>query len=397
MIERMVRSGGVVGTALTVAVALVLSGCSATVPGEAVAGEVRLDTGNFATTPRDVPARVGDDAAVQGNIALGDSVVMPSEVDPALDWGLYRLFPSLPDANSMVRMMGERLGVALQPGRVAGVVAPATEDPNSDAAPQATFLVLRYSAEHYARAAFDAVAAIPATVAGPAPDAYPAAHVGPQPESFRAGPAIWLRHKDYILGATFANIADANRVRRLAGAFFDKQIPKLDTVPFTAAQLLQQPADKDGIRRLTRIDTTESTPIDYTSGYYSVHTFLMNSTGRRSTGKDTLAVHGIDLIAYQGRNQVFRAANSDRAADYVRYQGSDSRDRTAQGYRREDAVPGLNGSACLSTITNLYGQANRVFACYASRGRYAVGAQGASLLQAQQGAAASYTVLKNAE
>lgn len=111
--------------------------------------------------------------------------------------------------------------------------------------------------------------------------------------------------------------------------------------------------------------------MDYTSGYYSVHTFLMNATGRRTTGKDTFAVHGIDLIAYQGRNQVFRAANSGRAADYVRQQGSESKDRAAQVFRTEDAVPGLSGSTCLSTIVNLYGQANRVFACYASRGRRA--------------------------
>ncbi len=199
-----------------------LSGCSATVPGEAVPGEVRLDTGNFTTTPRDVPARVGDDAAVQGNIALGDYGVMPSDVDPALDWGLYRLFPSLPDANSMVRMTGERLGAALQPGRVAGVVAPATEDPNAATAPQATFLVLRYSTESQAKAAFDAVAAIPPTVAGAPPRKYPGAHVGRQPDSFAAGPAIWLQHKGYVLAATFANIADRDRVDRIASDFFDK-------------------------------------------------------------------------------------------------------------------------------------------------------------------------------
>ncbi|AUN38906.1 DUF7373 family lipoprotein [Tsukamurella tyrosinosolvens] len=390
-------SGGRTWGALAVAVTLAVSGCSTTVPGEAVPGEVVLDTGNFATVPRDVPQRVGDDAAVQGNIALADYVVPPSDVDPALDWGRYTLFPNLPDGNSMFRLMGTGLGTALQPGRVSGVLAPVTEDPNSDGAPQATWIVLRYSFEFYAKAAFEAVAKLSPTVAVSGPAKYPEAYVGPQPESFRAGPAIWLRHKEYILAATFANIEGRDRVEALATAYFDRQLPKLDTVPFAPADAQKQPADKDGILRLTRVDSTEAGAVNYTSGYYSAHSFQLGSTGRWSTKRSTLAVHGIDLIGYEGRNQVLRAASPARAADYVRQSGIGTSDNAARGFRLESGVPGLGDSVCHSTVANLYGRAERVYSCTVSRGRYVAAAQGASLLQAQQGGAASYMVLKNAE
>lgn len=389
---------GVRRSVLTIVVAgLALAGCSATVPGEAVPAEIALDTGNFATVPREVPVRVGDDAAVQGNIALGDYVVMPSDLDAAFDWGLYRLFPSLPDANSMMRVMGTGLGTALQPGRVSGVLAPAREDPNSDDAAQATLIVLRYSAEFYARAAFDSVVAIPPTVGGAAPAKYPSAHVGAQPESFRSGPAIWLRHKEYILAATFANIADQERVRSLTSAFFDRQIPKLDAVPFTPQQALLQPVDKDGILSLTRVDSTEAGTVNYGSGYYSARTYAMNGTGSKSRALSIYAVHGIDLIGNEGRNQILRAANPSRAADFVKQAGIAAGTDSVQGFRVENDVPGLRDTTCHSRVVSLYGRPERVFACYVSRGRYVGAAQGPSLKQAQQGAAASYVVLKAAK
>lgn len=377
--------------------ALALSACSTTVPGEAVPAEVVLDTGNFTTVPRDVPPRVGDDAAVQGNIALGDYVVTPSDLDATFDWGLYRLFPNLPDANSMLRMMGTRLGSVLQPGRVSGVLAPATEDPNSDDAPQATMIVLRYTDSAGAAAAFAGVKGIPPTIVGTPPAKYPAAHVGPQPESFRAGPAVWWHHEEYVLAAVFANIADDARVRGLAEAFFDRQIPKLGTVPFTAAQALQQPVDKDGILRLTRIDSVEDGPVKYTSGYYTPRTLRMNGSGQISRTRDVYAVHGIDLIGYEGRNQVLRAASASRAADFVAQSGTGSSANAARSFRSEGGVPGVRDSACHSQVADLYGRAERVYGCYVSRGRYVAGAQGSSLRQAQQGAAASYLVLKDAK
>ncbi|TWS17917.1 hypothetical protein FK529_18220 [Tsukamurella asaccharolytica] len=384
-------------TALVVVAALSGSACSTTVPGEAVPSEVRLDTGNFTTMPRDVPDRIGDDAAVQGNIALGDYAVVPFDLDARFDWGLYRLFPSLPDSNSLYRVMGINLWSALNPGRVSGVLSAATEAPNTEDSPQATMIVLRYSDVSRAQTAFNRVAQIPATVASAAPSKYPAAHVGLQPTSFRTGPAIWLRHKEYVLAATFANISDATRVERLTTSFFDAQIPKLDSVPFGPDAARTQPADKDGILRLTRVDSTEPGAVKYTSGYYSVHTYVTGAVGRKSTARDKYAVHGIDLIGNEGRNQVLRAANPDRAADYVRQYGIGTSEAAARGFRSEPGVPGLGESRCHSTVATLYGRAERVYSCSVSRGRYVGAAQGASLLQAQQGGAASYMVLKNAE
>lgn len=66
-----------------------LTGCGTTVPGEAVpdstaAASFRLDTGNFATTPRTVTAVTAADAWQQEGWRIAGAVVAPWEVDGAL-------------------------------------------------------------------------------------------------------------------------------------------------------------------------------------------------------------------------------------------------------------------------------------------------------------------------
>lgn len=122
----------------------------------------------------------------------------------------------------------------------------------------------------------------------------------------------------------------------------------------------------------------------------------MVSTGSWKNGIASYDRYGIDLIAAEGRNQVLRARNPGSAAGYLQEQEQRYRTDPSDGRRLEEHIRGLPDSVCVSRIAALKGDPNRVFACYVSRGRYAATAQGSSLTQAQQGAAASYIVLERA-
>ena len=79
-------SAGLVGA---LAALIALTGCGTSVPGEAVpdptvAESFRLDTGNFATTPRTVSAVTAADAWQQEGWRIAGAVVAPWEVDGAL-------------------------------------------------------------------------------------------------------------------------------------------------------------------------------------------------------------------------------------------------------------------------------------------------------------------------
>ena len=180
----------------------------------------------------------------------------------------------------------------------------------------------------------------------------------------------------------------------LASAFFTRQILQLNRVPFRPLASTIQPADRDGIRTLTRIDENDPSEVKYLAGYYSPRAWVMVSTGSWKNGIASYDRYGIDLIAAEGRNQVLRARNPGSAAGYRQEQEQRYRTDPSDGRRLEERIRGLPDSVCASRIVALKGDPNRVFACYVSRGRYAASAQGSSLAQAQQGATASYVVLE---
>ncbi|TWS20830.1 hypothetical protein FK529_05800 [Tsukamurella asaccharolytica] len=72
---------------ITGAAVLLLTGCSSTVAGTAVAPSSlapKLDTGNYPTTPRNVVAKTDADAWQQEGWRVADAVVNPREIDPEI-------------------------------------------------------------------------------------------------------------------------------------------------------------------------------------------------------------------------------------------------------------------------------------------------------------------------
>lgn len=136
--------------AVTLAISLTAA-CSQTVAGEPFAAEAALDVGSYSTAPRVITQRGGDDAAVQGNIALSDYVISPADLDPRYDEHQYTQFPSLPDRSSMVGVFGEQLASTLSLGRALGVI-----DSRADGTGAIhTTIVLRYTSEKFATEAID--------------------------------------------------------------------------------------------------------------------------------------------------------------------------------------------------------------------------------------------------
>lgn len=364
--------------------------CSQTVAGEPFASEAALDVGSYSTAPRVITQRSGDDAAVQGNIALSDYVISPADLDPRFDEHQYTQFPSLPDRSSMVGVFGEQLASTLSLGRALGVI-----DSRADAAGSVlTTIVLRYTSETFAAEVIDSIRRSAAPPPTPELASHSAAFVGPTPQGLPGSTrSIWLQHNEFLILASFRGIVTPT-ADVLASAFFTRQILQLNRVPFRPLASTIQPADRDGIRTLTRIDENDPSEVKYLAGYYSPRAWVMVSTGSWKNGIASYDRYGIDLIAAEGRNQVLRARNPGSAAGYLQEQEQRYRTDPSDGRRLEERIRGLPDSVCASRIVALKGDPNRVFACYVSRGRYAASAQGSSLAQAQQGATASYVVLE---
>lgn len=383
--------------AIGLALSVVLTGCS-TVPGEAVpdAGALKLDTGNYPTTPREVPTASWG-PGIQGNIVLSDYLVAAADLDAAFDRTLYKPFSSIDNANSMTNMIGDKLTYALLPGNVNGVVAQFGESGRAEgsAMPTMATFMFRYLTENDAATAFAQVKQIPPATASQQLAKYPAAHDGPAPTRFGGSPTIWLQHKEYVIATSFAAITDRARVDTLATAYFDRQLPRLAEVPFKPYEGRQQPTDKEGILRLTMADPTSD---GYNNGYFSSRAWALHSVGAWKTTTDLYRTFGVDLVGSEGRNQVFRAADTERAESFVREVGARyARDGGGgTGGRLEASVPNLPGSVCISRYANVSGAENRIFTCSAARGRYIASTQASSLQQAQQSTAASWTVIKNA-
>ncbi|MEC4611563.1 DUF7373 family lipoprotein [Tsukamurella tyrosinosolvens] len=290
--------------------------CSQTVSGEPFAAEPALDVGSYSTAPRIITQRGGDDAAVQGNIALSDYVISPADLDPRFDEGQYTQFPSPPDRSSMVGVFGEQLASTLSLGRTLGVI----DSRADDAGAVLTTIVLRYTSDTFASEVIDTVRRTAAPPPTPELASHPRAFVGPTPQ----GPpgtarSIWLQHNEFLILASFRGIA-TSAADALASAFFARQVPQLDRVPFRPLTSGIQPADRDDIRTLTRIDENDPSEVKYLAGYYSPRAWVMVSTGSWKNGIASYDRYGIDLIAAEGRNQVLRARNPGSAAGYLQEQ-----------------------------------------------------------------------------
>lgn len=382
-----------IGLALSVA----LAGCSAGVPGTPVADPsagVRLDTGNFPTTPRVVGPRRADDARVQGSNALLDYLVSPAELDARFDEGAYVPIPVLPDAAMMPLSLGTRMMSAFW-GHV-GAVNTAQKIKGESATTleqQMNTVVVRFANPAAAAAALDTLRSrfASATGAGAPLVKYPAAFEGGTPEKIGGSPMFWVQHKEYLAGSGFVNVQNRETVERLATAYFDQQLPRLDQVPFSADATANYPdADRDGIMRRTRLANANPNGVYYSTGWMTPHAWAMATSGSWKQKTDLYRRAGIDLVGHSA-NTIFRATEPEGAQLFKRL---DQEAPKLAGEREEAAAPGVPGSWCISALTDANGAERRYYACSVVDGRYIAVDDASTLAAAQQGVAASYLVLK---
>lgn len=386
-------------TVAAAAAMLVTSACSTPVPGTPQADpsvSVRLDAGNFPTTPRVVGKRVGADEVIQGSMALASYLVAPAEVDSKFDVGAYSPITIMPDSSTLLSTLGKDIaGVML--GHVGGANTAQKVDMKGRTAPAAQMntMMLRFETPDAATTRLGRLRTVapPAGVAGTSLAKYKDAYEGATPEGLSGSPQFWLEYKEYLVGVGFINIASRPEIERLATGYFDKQLPRLDSIPFSPmdTRIFTQ-TDNDGIMRLTRLEQPMPDGGYYATGWFTPHAWSVSTTGSWKTTTDSLARAGIEVVA-NSANTIMRARDPEGANIFVRL----STEKTEAGDRDETAAPGVPGVVCASGLTTANGRERRVYACTFALGRYVALNTGASLLAAQQGAAASYLTLKDAK
>lgn len=382
---------------LTMAGMLATTGCGTAIPGAPQtdpSASVRLDTGNFPTTPRDVVSRSGDDARVQGSHALLDYLVAPAEVDARFDEGAYVPIPVLPDAAMMPMSFGTRMMAAFF-GHVGAVNT--AQKINGDSATaleqQMNTVVVRFATQDRASTALESLRRgfPPASGAGAPLAKYPAAFEGGTPEKIGGSPMFWVQHKEYLAGVGFINVQARDAVERLATSYLDKQLPRLDQVPFSAQDTSNYPdADRDGIMRRTRLMNPNPNGVRYATAWMTPHAWANATAGSWKQKTDLYARAGIDLIGHSA-NTILRATEPEGAQLFKRL---DRESPKSAGDREEPGVTGVPGSWCGSSLTTANGAERRYYSCAVVDGRYIAIDDASSLLAAQQGSAASYQVLK---
>ena len=384
---------------LGLVVTLGLSSCSEQISGTPQAdpsATVKLDTGNYPTTARDVGQRTGFDAGVQGSFALAGYLVAPAEVDEKFDVGAYSPIPIMPDLPMSQIVLGKSLAAALT-GQVGGAVVAQKVDMKGSTAPAAQMntMVLRYESPEVAASGLARVRSglPPASSAGAPLAKYKDAFEGGAPEKIGGSPHFWLQHKEYLVGVGFINVTSRADIERLATSFYDKQLPRLDALPFTATETRAfRQTDTDGIMRLTRLEEVLPNGGYYSTGWFTPHAWAIAAAERWKNMTDMMTRASIEVVA-NSANTVLRARDPEGASLYLRL----SSVKTAAGDQDEDAAPGVPGVRCESGLTTANGRERRVYACTFALGRHVVQNTGASLIAAQQGAAASYLTVKDAK
>ncbi|KXP08728.1 DUF7373 family lipoprotein [Tsukamurella pseudospumae] len=379
---------------MSAALVATLTGCTSTIAGTPSADPSavsRLDTGNYPTGPREVPAHEGAHGATQGAFTLNDYLVAPFEVDAQFDQTVVMARNALPNSASLGLILGNILGPTVNPGMNYGIIS-AQKVTDTEPAPRAQMMtgLLRYADTSAAEQAMARVKNLPSDGReSRSPAKYPSAYEGMPAAAFGGTGMFYLQHREYLLLVSFRDVASRNTVEGLATRYFDMQLPELDRVPFTSQAGLNLPVDRDGIRRYTRDD-----PKDTQVGYFTARAWLSRATAtsmKRARAKQEL--FGVDLIGSGTSNQVLRTRDSGAAAAYIRTLGDND------GWKSAGGVPGLAQSMCISTDTEsaFNSGVRNVFACATARSRYVAVAQASSLTSAQQRAAAMYTALQDAK
>ncbi|MGZ9825309.1 DUF7373 family lipoprotein [Tsukamurella ocularis] len=391
------RHGWAVGAALVAA----LTGCTTSIPGTPVAdtsAEVRLDTGGYPTSPRQVPTRTGADVRVQPSFELGEYLIVPPDLQAGFDDGAKTAVPSLPSVVAIAADLGEKQALILAHDRYVGGAISANQraaEPGVAEPPRMTTYLLRYQTTKAVDEVSAKIKALPRTTAE-------AKGLPGRPESFEApavsdgsAPVWYIPRGDYLLGVAFKGIPRAE-AESLANRWVDRQIPKLAELKLTADEMLSMPADRDGILSYTipGVETIED--VQFELGYMRPRTWAQLVVTKWADSIALMERAGVDLVG-SGATKVFRARDAASARYYA-----DAERQTSSSYvntyTTTAAPAGVPGARCGTGKTTANGTERAYYTCNVVVGRYYAQTGSVSTIQqAHQQISAQYLILQSAK
>ncbi len=376
-----------------VAVALVLAGCSTTVPGSPIAdpsGVPKPDTGSYPTTPRTVEKMTEAQARAAEGYRMAAIIPLPPEIDPAIRYS-GRLSAGKLNLGSS---FGSGVGAALGDMEVGAYVSARSKKPGSsgsDVGSQLLVGLIRMK---------DAATAS-AAVANPAILGQDAAQFGettdkqqvsiPGHPSAKAYKKVWAASKTESITAVLAqdrfvlvsySTAGANAV----GTFFDKQLAALkDFTPTPAADFGTLDKDRDLLRYTVTSGDTKGAVLPARAAVVNQN----DITGSQKNFDDA----GVDLVAF-GDDQVYRTKDADSAARLADRFLTEMSDLYPQGDLA--TVKGVPGGRC-RTYSEYSGARSKDTYCVVAVGRYLAEVGGSQEAKIKQALGAAYLLLRAAE
>lgn len=376
-------------------VALLLAGCSTTVPGSPQADPSampRPDTGSFATAPRTVSPMTDVQAAAAEGYRMVEIIPMPPDIDPAIRYdGRF----SVGKLTSIKGTFGAGADTALQDHEVGAYVSATAKNPGDSATKPGTSLIMGVM-----RMKDDAAAT--AAVANPAflgaeekvvdtePDKEPVSIPGYS--GAKAYSKNWTSQNTVSTTALVASGRYVLLTYTTAGVdavkkFFDAQIKALDGFqPTPVDKFSTLSKDRDGLLRYTLQSTSTRDVV------LPARAAVVNQTDITGSVKN-FADAGVDLVA-RASNQVYRAKDAAGARLLA-----DRFLAEVKGFNAgsvESTVKGVPGGTCL-TYPSYKGSKTTQTYCIAPVGRYLVELGDTQQNRAEQALGASYLILKDAK
>ncbi|MGX9293375.1 DUF7373 family lipoprotein [Tsukamurella paurometabola] len=376
--------------------ALLLVGCSTTVPGSPEAdpsGVPRPDTGSYATAPRQVAPMTEKSQVAAEGFRMMEIIPLATEVDGALRYGRSPKVGQMLDVSKS--LYGEGVGTALAGHEVAATTSAWDKVPGSDASTSGTNLLMglfRFKDEAAARSAVaapsvlaedkDSSGSTPTPKAPVAVPGYPGAKAYTKSYADTKATVALLVSGRFVLSAYTTGPVD--HIKK----FFDLQLPALKAfTPTPVDKFSTLTRDHDGLLQYT---LAEERPTIY-QATFTARAILNAQTDIAGAAKD-FADAGVDYVANAG-NTVSRARDAAGAALLA--------ERSIAGTKAlragtEAAVRGVPGGRCLTYPTYKGSKDSRTY-CVAPVGRYLAEVTDSQEGRAKQAIGASYLILQQAK
>lgn len=385
-----------------VGAAVLLAGCSTTVPGSPVAdpsGVPKPDTGSYPTTPRTIaPASEKMATALEG-FRMAEIIPLAPDVEPKLRYGKSPGVGKLTTA-TVKSIFGEGLQTVVGDHEVAAYTSATEKVPGSDPLGRSNDLIMglfRFKDDGAARAA----AANPAFMTGEkdfdgkvvpktqiAVPGYADAKAFTKTTTFSDG-SKWVSTVGVLASGRYLLAGWTSGPVEQVQKFFDLQVKSLQGfVPTPVEKFGTLPRDPDGLLRYTLPEQSRT-----------IYEATWNTRTAAAWSTDITAAQ--QYFADAGVDYVSNAANTIyRARDAV---GADlMRDRLAAETKKfhegttESTVTGVPGGRCVTYPTYKGSKDTRTY-CVASSGRFTAEVTDSQDARAKQAISASYLILQQAK